>query len=298
MGKVPGSRLIAFGTRPASSNHWFARMLEPGGCSYSQTHAARPDDPKFQRKTWARGNPSLAYFPELEKRIRIEAEDAKRDPNLLAQFDALRLNLGTSDHLENFLIDSTTWTRIEGRPAGREGPYVCGLDVGAEAAMTCASAYFSTGKLETFGVFPEKPSLMERGVKDGVGSLYVEMGQRGELLQAGEYAPDLDAMFAEVLRRWGPPRAVVADRWKEAELRNALSRVKFPMARRILRGMGFLDGSSDVRAFRKMCLTDRVSRRNRCYSVARWQNAELSAIRLAIRNCEGFRGWAQIKKSR
>ena len=125
--------------------------------------------------------------------------------------------------------------------------------------MTCASAWFpATGRLETFGVFPERPSLMERGVKDGVGSLYVEMAQRGELLQAGEYAPDLDAMFAEVLRRWGTPRTVVADRWKEAELRNALSRVNFPMARLVLRGMGFLDGSSDVRAFRKMCLTDRV----------------------------------------
>ena len=125
--------------------------------------------------------------------------------------------------------------------------------------MTCASAWFpATGRLETFGVFPEKPSLMERGVKDGVSSLYVEMAQRGELLQAGEYAPDLDAMFSEVLRRWGTPRTVVADRWKEAELRNALSRVNFPMARLVLRGMGFLDGSSDTRAFRKMCLTDRV----------------------------------------
>ena len=41
-----------------------------------------------------KSNPSLGFMPELEKRIRIEAEDAKRDPNLLAQFDALEAEFG------------------------------------------------------------------------------------------------------------------------------------------------------------------------------------------------------------
>ena len=31
LGKIPGSRLVALGTRPADSLHWFAKMLQPGG---------------------------------------------------------------------------------------------------------------------------------------------------------------------------------------------------------------------------------------------------------------------------
>ena len=260
MGKIPGSRLIALGTRPASTNHWFAKMLA-GGCDYGQVHAASPDDPKFQRKTWLRGNPSLPFMPELEKRIRQEAREGKIDPNLMAGFDALRLNLGTSDVLESHLLEAGTWERIESphREVGT-GSFILGTDIGGEAAMTaCAAFYPGSGRLEVFAMFPEKPSLAERGLKDGVGNAYLEMAKRKELLQAGEYAPDLDAMFAEVLRRWGCPSLIVADRWKEGELRNALSKANFPMAGLELRGMGYQQGSEDVRAFRKSCVTGKVA---------------------------------------
>ena len=65
-------------------------------------------------------------------------------------------------------------------------------------------------------------------------------------------------MFAEVLRRWGKPSLIVADRWKEGELRNALSKANFPMAGLELRGMGYQQGSEDVRLFRKACVTGKV----------------------------------------
>ena len=114
LGKVPGSRLIALGTRPSDEGHWFARMLEPGGCAYSQTHAAAVDAPDFHRRTWKKANPSLDYFPDLEKRIRLEADEARTDPSKLASFRAMRLNLGTADVLHRTLLDAGTWERIEG----------------------------------------------------------------------------------------------------------------------------------------------------------------------------------------
>ena len=49
-GKQPHSRFVALGTRPADETHWFAKMLS-GGAQYSQCHAARLDDPKFQKRT-------------------------------------------------------------------------------------------------------------------------------------------------------------------------------------------------------------------------------------------------------
>ena len=96
-GKQPHSRFVAIGTRPADAEHWFSKMLA-GGADYAQSHAARPGDPPFQRRTWAKANPSLAHMPDLEDAIRNEAKQARLDPALLASFAALRLNLGTAGH--------------------------------------------------------------------------------------------------------------------------------------------------------------------------------------------------------
>ena len=81
LGKVPGGKLIALGTRPKDQSHWFQKLLD--SAAYSQVHCARPDDPKFQRRTWIRANPSLPFMPELEARIRQEASEAQLDPSLL-----------------------------------------------------------------------------------------------------------------------------------------------------------------------------------------------------------------------
>ena len=93
LGKLPDTRLIALGTRPADESHWFSRMLDGGG-DYSQLHAARPDDPTFQRTTWKRANPSLDKMPDLESAIRKDAKRGKSDPSALASFEGLRLNKG------------------------------------------------------------------------------------------------------------------------------------------------------------------------------------------------------------
>ena len=107
-GKQAHSRFVALGTRPPNPGHWFSKMLT-GGADYGQCHAARPDDPPFRHRTWAKANPSMAHLPDLEAVIRNEARQAKADPALLAAFEALRLNLGTADTevatlLDHFLI--------------------------------------------------------------------------------------------------------------------------------------------------------------------------------------------------
>ena len=46
LGKTPGSRLVALGTRSDDpETHWFSKLLETA--AYSQVHTARPDDPPF-----------------------------------------------------------------------------------------------------------------------------------------------------------------------------------------------------------------------------------------------------------
>ena len=85
MGKVPNSRLISLGTRPADDEHWFTKMLD-GGSDYSQSHHASDTDSPFRKSTWLKANPSLPAMPALEKRIRKEATAAKRDASMLASF--------------------------------------------------------------------------------------------------------------------------------------------------------------------------------------------------------------------
>ena len=255
-GKQPHFRFVALGTRPAGDDHWFSKMLS-GGADYAQVHAAGKDDPKFNRRTWAKANPSLAHMPDLETAIRAEARHAKSDPAMLPEFEALRLNLGTEDVATQRLLDAGTWARIEGR-AEADGATVWGLDLGTSAAQSAVACYWpETGRLETVAAFPSRPALAERGLRDGVGALYQDMANRGELLTLGGNAVDLTALLQAALARFGPPAALAADRWREAELRDALDTAGMPPASLSLRGQGFKDGGEDVRDFRRACLEGR-----------------------------------------
>ena len=134
-----------------------------------------------------------------------------------------------------------------------------GVDLGSTAAMSACSMYdLSSGYLEAFGVLPELPELGEKGTRDGVGPLYLTMARRGELLQLGRRVSDVGAMLREALERWGPPALVVADRFREGELRQELEAAALPFCPLELRGMGWRDGAEDVRDFRAACLSDGV----------------------------------------
>ncbi|MYK69066.1 MAG: hypothetical protein F4020_05830 [Gammaproteobacteria bacterium] len=257
-GKQPHSRFVALGTRPAGAEHWFAKMLA-GGADYAQCHAARSGDPPFWKRTWQKANPSLRYLPDLEAAIRAEAIQAKRDPSLLAAFEALRLNLGTDDTEVAVLLDARLWAEIEGE-GEMTGPCVWGVDLGTSAAQSAVAAYWpETGALACLAAFPRQPSLDERGRFDGVSGLYRECARREELLTLGQRATDVPALLAVALDRFGRPSRVVADRWREAELRDALDKAGIPGAAFEARGMGYADGGADVRAFRRACAEGRVT---------------------------------------
>ena len=256
-GKRPDSKFVALGTRPADAEHWFSKMLA-GGCDYSQTHAARDDDPKFQRRTWAKANPSLRCFPDLEIAIKAESKLAKKDPGLLRSFDALRLNLGTSEIEAAVLVDAELYKRCEGS-ADAIGPCIWGIDLGGSAAQSAVAAYWpETGRLECLAAFPCEPSLADRGLRDGVGRLYQECAQRGELVTLGQRASDIPQLLQAALDRFGRPAVVVSDRWREDDLRDALDKAGVPGAELVVRGMGFKDGGADVRSFRRALAENRV----------------------------------------
>ncbi len=85
-----------------------------GGAGFALSYAASADDPPFRVATWRKANPSLDHLPSLRRQIMDEAEKTRRDPSILAAFRALRLNQGTDDTLQVFLLDAGTWEQIEG----------------------------------------------------------------------------------------------------------------------------------------------------------------------------------------
>ena len=259
LGKISGGRMIALGTRPDDEAHWFSRWMT-GGADYVQVHSAEPDAPPYRKRTWQLANPSMKSFPTLEQTIRRAAERAKRDDAELQSFRALRLNSGTPDTGRAVVLSADAWRKCEVLELpDAEGPYVLGVDLGSGAAMSAVAGFWPTsGRLESWAAFPADPPLEQRGAKDGVGTLYQRMFDRGELTMTGSRTVDVGELIGAAVDRWGPPASVVADRWRELELLDALEKAGVRPSVFMPRGMGFKDGGDDVRRFRKAALEGSV----------------------------------------
>ncbi len=261
LGKVSDSRLIAVGTRPEDQSHWFQRLLEDA--DFSMCYAADSDDDPLSEATWVKACPQLKQLPHLHRMVRREAEDARRDPALMAQFRALRCNMGVSDSPILPLCTVEEWQGAEDvyGAAKREGPMYWGLDLGATAAMCGIGSYWPvSGRLEGLGAFPGKPSIEARERGDGVKSgLYQAMVDRGELLVLGnkvvlvhDFLGRAESVFG------GRPVRIACDRWRLGELEDALKELGWSEVRIEKRGMGYKDGGTDVRTFKNAFLSGKV----------------------------------------
>ena len=291
-GKIPNNLLLCLGTRPEDAEHPFQRGLS-GGFDYSYTFTANRTLSLFNRRTWAQANPSLAFMPELLDKIRREAGKCKQDPNLIPGFRALRLNQGVADSPQSYVVDPDTWEKIEGE-APREGPCYWGIDLGGSAASSAIAPYWpETGRLECLAAFPQNPPLRERARRDGVGQLYDWAFSRGELLLLGHFVVDWAALIEAALDRFGRPSGLAADSYRWADLQEALKKAEMPLVPCDLRRGGYVDGSEDLRIFRRSALAGEVVPwpslyLTSCFSQARTVRSD-GAEKLAINNQGGRR---------
>ena len=261
IGKVEGGRILVCGTKPADSLHWFSKLLEGGPATHVVDYSTGPDDDPFIEATWRKANPSIAYFPEMRRAIKIEADEAKRDGSLLHGFRALRLNGGVLDHEVAMLLEAGTWESVEIDLSPRQDGYALGVDLGGSAAMSSAAGYWwATGSLDAFAYFAEIPDLVERGRNDAVGDLYQVMHDREELLLHEGRVVSPGALIRAAVDRWGVPSVVIADRYREAELYQALADAGIRCAV-AMRGMGYRDGGEDVRRFQRAVIGGHVHAR-------------------------------------
>ena len=257
LGKLPGSRALFIGTRPASPDHWFGKLLSRSGMIYS----ADADGDPFDENQWHKANPSLRHMPELLDVYREEAADALLDPSLLPGFKALRLNAGGVDHEVALLIEADAWQRaeVDELPAAA-GPACWGVDLSGGDAMASCSCYWpSSGRLEACAAFPPIPDLQERGRVDGAD--YDRMHADGDLIVLGDAdarVVPVELLIREALRRWGRPARILADYHQERELRQALGRANFNDPVLLTTGLGWKDGPGRIRDFRRAVNGGRV----------------------------------------
>ena len=148
-------------------------------------------------------------MPDLAEAIRREAKEAKRDPSALAMFKSLRLNLGTADVRREYLIGPDAWQAAKA-DVPRDGELISGLDLGSGASMSAiAACWAGTGRLEIMAAFPSTPTLAERGLRDGVGRLYLNLLDTGDLLTLGENVVPIPDLLQAAYVRFGVPSTIV-----------------------------------------------------------------------------------------
>ncbi len=259
-----GGRALIISTSAADDAHPFSVWIDqdqPG--VYRQEHRPAPGLPADDLISLKEANPGAAYgIGSSLEWLQAQARRAvARGGSTLTAFRLYNRNERVSGETRDLLLTVDEWLACEtANLPPRQGQVVIGIDLGGSASMTAAAFYWpETGRLEALGTFPSKPSLLDRGRNDGVSGRYVEMQDRGELSTLGDQTVPVAPWLIEVMAHTEgePVAAITADRYKRAELGEAIDRagIRCPV---IWRGQGFRDGGEDCERFRRAAYDGKV----------------------------------------
>lgn len=218
---------------------------------YAASEGCALDD----ESAWEAANPGLADGIKSIGYMRDTARRAISTPADAASFRAYDLNQPQNPSRE-LLCDVADWLACESEDLpGRSGDYVIGFDIGGSSSLTAAVVIWQSGRTEVWAACGDTPNLLERGRSDGVGSRYVQMKERGELVDFPGRVTPVDQFLSSVAANLGRlPVMAGADRYRRAEVQQALSQagLNWPMEWRGQGASATADGSADVRAFQRM----------------------------------------------
>ena len=264
LGKSPGCKLIALGTRPSSKDNPFSKLID-GQADYVLEYRSRAAKQWYKPSAIKTANPSLAHFPSLAAAIHREAIQARSDVARLAAFRAYRLNQGTSEvELRSAVLTANTYAKLETDkqpPVGNA--YILGLDLSGGHALTACAAVYDDGYVDGFACWPAAVDLKARGQRDQVD--YAAMVRAGDLLLADGPVVNVETVLHEAFAKWGRPDAIVSDYYRLTELEHHADVLGYSKdaGNLILRRMGWGDGAEDLRLFRRACAAGQL-RFRRC----------------------------------
>ena len=266
LGKRGGKALI-ISTSAADDAHAFSRWIDdPQPGTYVQEHRPAPGLPVDDLASLLEANPGAKHgIGSSIEWLQAQARRAiARGGSTLTSFRLLNRNERVSGETRDCLLTVDEWLACETADLPpREGEVIIGIDLGGAASMTAVAFYWpASGRLEALGTFPSEPGLAARGATDGVSGRYVEMHERGELSVLGARTVPVAPWLGEVMAQVEGERvaAIIADRFKQAELGEAIDRagIKVPV---IWRGTGWRDGGEDCDRFRRAAYDGRVRSR-------------------------------------
>ena len=252
----PGSkmRIIVIGTlAPAAtgSGHWWYDLIHDG--SKQSTYVMALQGTAESWDSWStirRANPLTAIDAGFRKKLLEERDAARLDSRLRARFLSYRLNLPSADEAE-VLLTTDDWKQVERRQVpDRVGrPYV-GIDLGGGRAWSAAVAVWKNGRTEAIAVTPGIPSLEDQERRDRVPrGTYASLYDDGQLEVAEGLKVQPPRMLWDfIMERWGRPALVICDRFRLAELEDAINH----QARIEPRITRWSEASYDIRALRKL----------------------------------------------
>lgn len=262
LGKRDGRVLIISTSAPDDANAFSRWIDDPPPGTFVQEHRPAAGLPPDDIESLLVANPGSKEGIGADPAwLLAQAKRAiARGGSALASFRNLNRNERVNTETGAVLITTDEWLAAEVAVLPpREGDCILGVDLGGSRSMSAAAAYWpQTGRLEALGAFPSNPSLADRGQSDGVGRRYVEMQERGEMFTQGDLIVPPGPWLQRIVSHLDYPiTAVVGDRFREAEFREALQAAGMRVPY-IARGNGFRDGGEDVERFRSALFDGRV----------------------------------------
>ena len=249
----PGSpmKVCYIGTLAPAVSGWWHDLVADGShhSTYVQTLQGDPE-------TWnewgeiRRVNPLVSISPAFRRKLLEERDAARMDTRLKARFLSYRLNCPSGDE-SVMLLTVGDWDSLTGRTVmARAGRPIVGVDLGGGRSWSAAVAIWRSGRVEGLAVAPGVPSLEEQERRDhqNPGS-YQRLADSGRLRVAeGRKVQPPSALWDMVCREWGQPVKVICDRFRLAELEDALGSAAGIIEPRVTR---WSEASADIRALRK-----------------------------------------------
>ena len=230
--------------------HFFYDLIDKGSVGDTHVTALRGHlDGWDSWSTIRKANPLMSRYADSRKRLLKERDAARLDGRLKAEFCSYRLNIPSRDESE-MVLTPEDWAAITARVVpDREGKPVVGVDLANGRAWASAVAWWPSGRVEALAVAPGIPSVEEQEKRDRVPSgQYQTLISNGQLTVADGLRVQPPALLWSMIRdTWGKPRVIICDRFRLAELQDAVGRG----ARIEERVTRWSDAAFDIRACRK-----------------------------------------------
>ena len=246
-------KILIVGTLAPSATgpgHFFYDLIDKGSVGDTHVTALRGNLESWD--TWAtirKANPLMSRYADSRKQLLKERDAARLDTRLRAEFLSYRLNIPSRDESE-MVLSPEDWAAITAREVpDRDGRPVVGVDLANGRAWASAVAWWPSGRVEALAVAPGIPSVEEQEKRDRVpNGQYQTLIDNGQLTLADGLRVQPPKLLWESIRTtWGKPRVIVCDRFRLAELQDAVGRGA-RIEDRITR---WSDAAFDIRACRK-----------------------------------------------